>query len=441
MKYYKIYFALIVGCLLSLTSCEDDENLNLQTYPDNETSVIISDSEGESELTLNATYNEDGILVVDGQVTRTYTFTFKPSPEDIIVSYDLLSKNIPAEIVSISKLVDTIPAGYSESSVEVILKDDDFSFAQTNYNEEIYELGVKATATGYKIPTDTTVAKLSIKKEAYSTLYSLVGEKGSTTTFERAYNNGQILNEDSISYSFKVVVDKPVLNELKLKLSMEGLNDKFLNTVTWSSTEVTIPAGEKSSEVITWSIKDDFLMETAEEETHSIKLAATSEDTSTPADPEKGFVTLNIIKSLRNIAYLSGISSDWSLLNKTGWGIEANSSVTGNISRLIDGQGGVYGTYAYNSSYLFFTIDITSEQALKGLSIDYYGGTVYSAKSVKISTSTDKVNWTSQGELNTPASLNNYFKFLSDVNARYVKIEMTGSYGTLIVPSEIYIYK
>lgn len=441
MKYYKIYFALVIGCLFSLMSCEDDENLNLQTYPDNETSVIISDSEGESELTLNAIYNEDGILVVDGQVTRTYTFTFKPSPEDIIVSYDLLTKNIPAEIVRISKLVDTIPAGYSESSVEVILQDDDFSFAQTNYNEEIYELGVKATATGYKIPTDTTVAKLSIKKEAYSTLYSLVGEKGSATTFERVYNNGQILNEDPISYSFKVVVDKPVLNELKLKLSMEGLNDKFLNTVTWSTTEVTIPAGEKSSEVITWSIKDNFLMETAEEEIHSIKLAAISEDTSTPADPEKGFVTLNIIKSLRNIAYLSGISSDWSSLNKTGWGIEANSSVTGNISRLIDGQGGVYGTYAYSSSYLSFTIDITSEQALKGLSIDYYGGTGYSAKQVKILTSTDNVNWISQGELDTPASLNNYFKFLSNVNARYVKLEMNGGYGGLIVPSEIYIYK
>lgn len=441
MKYYKIYFALVIGCLFFLMSCEDDENLNLSTFPDNGGSAIISETEGNSELILNATYNEDGILVVDGQVTRTYTFTFKPSPEDIIVSYDLLTKNIPAEIVRISKLVDTIPAGYSESSVEVILQDDDFSFAQTNYDEEIYELGVKATAKGYKIPTDTIEAKVSIKKEAYTTPYSFLGEKGSTTTFERVYNNGQILNEDVISYSFKIVVDKPVLKELKLKLSMEGLNEKFLNTVTWSTTEVTIPVGAKISEVITWSIKDDFLMETAEEEAHSIKLTATSEDTTTPADPEEGFVTLNILKSLRNIAYLSGISPDWSLLDKSGWTIEANSSVSGLISRLIDGRGGVFGTYAYNSDFFSFTIDMTSEQTLKGLSIDYYGGTGYSAKQVKILTSTDNVNWVSQGGLDTPSSLNNYFKFLSNVNARYVKLEMTGSSEGIIVPSEIYIYK
>lgn len=444
MKYYKIYFALVIGCLFSLMSCEDDENLNLSTFPDNGGSAIISETEGNSELILNATYNEDGILVVDGQVTRTYTFTFKPSPEDIIVSYDLLTKNIPAEIVRISKLVDTIPAGYSESSVEVILQDDDFSFAQTNYDEEIYELGVKATAKGYKISTDTIEAKVSIKKEAYIPSYSFLGEKGSSTSFERVYSNGQILNEDAISYSFKIIMDKPLLKETKLELSVEGLSDKFLSTVTWSTTEVIIPAGEKSSEVITWSIKDDFLMETDEEETHSIKLTATSEDISTLADSANGFASLTINKVLRNFKYVTDKDASWIELPKTDWGGTAISSLTGKVNNLFDGRGGQSGSSIYTTrTSISFMLDLASEQSFKRIGFDYYRNSSASApRIIKISTSLDNEKWITEGELvELPQSYSQYFEFFNETKARYIKFEMSEKHNNYIEPTEIYIYK
>ncbi|NDV79300.1 DUF4989 domain-containing protein [Dysgonomonas sp. 511] len=443
MKYYKLFFALIVSALFALMSCDDDEKLGLQPFPDNQPSVSISDAGEGTELVLNAVYNSDGILELDDVVSRTYMFRFKASPEDINLSYEILSENIPADLIEISTTKETLKVGHTDTYVTVTLKEEDFSFAQTNYDEETYEIGVRVRATGYKTPVDPIEAKVIVKKEAYIPTASIVGEEGSSTIFGRAYSNGAIVNPDPIAYKFTVQLDKPALKTTKVKFTTTGIEDKFMNTVTITPAEVTIQAGEKTSAVVTWGITDDFLLQTTEEESHEVTVAFTADDPIIALDETNGVAVLKILKVFRNIQYLAEKDPAWVNIEKLGWTGSSIVPVGKNISSIINGYGGTGGSSLYVSSdELSFYVDMGAAKTFVALGADYYRNTTASSpKNMKISTSMDNVDWTSQGELETPQSLNHYFGFYVPVTARYVKFEMTGRYNSYLDVTEIWVYE
>ena len=225
MKVYNtpFLFILALATLFTLASCQDDEALDLETFPVNQPVITINGTEGASKAELNAIYKSDGTLELDGVVSRTYTFNFLASPEDATVTFDVLSTNIPKENIEISSTKAIIPAGATTASVTVTLKDEDFSFAASNYDAVTYELGVKANVEGYKIGTEAIESKVVIKKEAYIASCSIVGSNGNTTLFERAYSNNQIMNPDPISYTFKVELDKPARKDIRINLTTTGL--------------------------------------------------------------------------------------------------------------------------------------------------------------------------------------------------------------------------
>ena len=138
MKVYNtpFLFILALATLFTLASCQDDEALDLETFPVNQPVITINGTEGAS----NAIYKSDGTLELDGVVSRTYTFNFLASPEDATVTFDVLSTNIPKENIEISSTKAIIPAGATTASVTVTLKDEDFSFAASNYDAVTYEL-------------------------------------------------------------------------------------------------------------------------------------------------------------------------------------------------------------------------------------------------------------------------------------------------------------
>ena len=93
---------------------------------------MAEDGEG-SEITVNATYNNEGILEFDKPTIFTFRF-FEPIGEDVELSD--------------TKLI--IPAGYTDASVTLGIKNMDVF--QSNYDEATCNLGVRATVQGYKMP-------------------------------------------------------------------------------------------------------------------------------------------------------------------------------------------------------------------------------------------------------------------------------------------------
>ena len=438
--HYKLFLSLAIGSFVTFAGCQDDEVVDLVKYPVNQPAITINDAEGASKATLTAVYKSDGTLERNGPVTRTYTFHFAASPEDATVTFDVINTNIPKENVEISDTKVVLPAGSTDASVTVTLKDEDFSFAASNYDAATYELGVKASVEGYKIGTESIESKIVIEKEAYIASCSVVGENGNTVSFERAFSQGAIVNTDPISYAFKMKLDKPARKDVKVKLATTGLDEKFMNKITVTPAEITIPAGELESAEITWSITDDFLLTTTEAEFHTLVVAASveSEDPVVKVNSKENILTFNVDKVVRNFKYLSAIGSNWVELSKDGWGAEIPSGVSGSASYLIDGNGGSYGSDVYSSNPFWFVIDMKSPQTFLALGMDYYY--TYAAKKVRISTSLDNETWTSQGVLEAPRAGNHYFEFFSSITARYVKVELLAGFSSYIDVTEVYIY-
>lgn len=438
--HYKLFLSLAIGSFVTFAGCQDDEVVDLVKYPVNQPAITINDAEGASKATLTAVYKSDGTLELNGPVTRTYTFHFAASPEDATVTFDVINTNIPKENVEISDTKVVLPAGSTDASVTVTLKDEDFSFAASNYDAATYELGVKASVEGYKIGTESIESKIVIEKEAYIASCSVVGENGNTVSFERAFSQGAIVNTDPISYAFKMKLDKPARKDVKVKLATTGLDEKFMNKITVTPAEITIPAGELESAEITWSITDDFLLTTTEAEFHTLVVAASveSEDPVVKVNSKENILTFNVDKVVRNFKYLSAIGGNWVELSKDGWGAEIPSGVSGSASYLIDGNGGSYGSDVYSSNPFWFVIDMKSPQTFLALGMDYYY--TYAAKKVRISTSLDNETWTSQGVLEAPRAGNHYFEFFSSITARYVKVELLAGFSSYIDVTEVYIY-
>ena len=438
--HYKLFLSLAIGSFVTFAGCQDDEVVDLVKYPVNQPAITINDAEGASKATLTAVYKSDGTLELNGPVTRTYTFHFAASPEDATVTFDVINTNIPKENVEISDTKVVLPAGSTDASVTVTLKDEDFCFAAYNYDAATYELGVKASVEGYKIGTESIESKIVIEKEAYIASCSVVGENGNTVSFERAFSQGAIVNTDPISYAFKMKLDKPARKDVKVKLATTGLDEKFMNKITVTPAEITIPAGELESAEITWSITDDFLLTTTEAEFHTLVVAASveSEDPVVKVNSKENILTFNVDKVVRNFKYLSAIGSNWVELSKDGWGAEIPSGVSGSASYLIDGNGGSYGSDVYSSNPFWFVIDMKSPQTFLALGMDYYY--TYAAKKVRISTSLDNETWTSQGVLEAPRAGNHYFEFFSSITARYVKVELLAGFSSYIDVTEVYIY-
>lgn len=443
--YIKLTYSLLLGTAV-VAGCQKDENLNLETYPINQPTLSIADAEDNaSEITLNANYNVDGDLIVSSHVSRTYNFNFAASPQDAKVYFELLSTNIPKEHIEISATEAILPAGFTDVSVTVTLKDEDFSFAQSNYDAATYELGVKAHVEGFKIADKLIESKVIIKKEAYVAACSLVGEEGNTAYFERSYSkNKGILNSTPISYRFKAQLDKPARQDVRIKLGTTGLEQQFEGDISISPSEIIIPAGSLQSENITWSITDDFLLQTDEKEFHTLIVTAAveSEDPVVTADGNNNFLTFNIEKELNNMELLDEKEASWVDLDKNGWEVTLPPNLNTDGNYVIDGNGGSHGSDIYMRESFWFIVDTKSEKNINGVAIDYYinGGAASAPQRVNILTSADNKTWTSQGTTDTPQIFTHYLEFIEPVNARYVKFSLLELYNSYIDVSEIYIY-
>ena len=94
-----ISLLLISGLMFS---CQEDESLNLKDFPNNQPSFTIEGSGNSSNMNLEAIYQQDRTLQLNGETRRTYTFAIQPSPEDAVVTFTPICTNIPTDKVELS---------------------------------------------------------------------------------------------------------------------------------------------------------------------------------------------------------------------------------------------------------------------------------------------------------------------------------------------------
>lgn len=136
MKIIKNIFLLLI---VFLSSCQEDEVLNLRNYPDVKIFISALNSKDASIGNYSATYNEDRELCVDAEVGFKIELA-QPTLSDVIVnlSYDL--ENISDDKVRLPKQI-ILPVG----SAEYIVKLDDLSF-MTDLTEQTYGIKVKVAS-------------------------------------------------------------------------------------------------------------------------------------------------------------------------------------------------------------------------------------------------------------------------------------------------------
>ena len=99
-SHYK--FVALSALALTMACCQEDEVLNLEQFPENEPQISIDGLEGESVSTILATYQSDGTLALNGEVSRNYTFEFAPSPEDANIHFDIIHTNLTFRYISMN---------------------------------------------------------------------------------------------------------------------------------------------------------------------------------------------------------------------------------------------------------------------------------------------------------------------------------------------------
>lgn len=421
-----------------LAGCREDEELNLAGYPDVEVGVVIADAENAAEATVKATYAAGtGELQLDGALTRTYIFSLStPSPKDASFVVEPIISNIPEELVTISETELFIPTGGISASVTVGLVDENTSFMADEITAQTYELGVRlVSADGSQLELAQTEARVKVEKEAYLSTASVVGtDGGNEAIFERGCLDGEIVTEDPISYEFKIVLDKPALNDVTFALSSTGTPEDYKSYESFSESQVTIAAGELESEVVTWGATDDFLEGNDDPATYTVSLAAavTSDDATVAISEEQSACTMTIVKVFDRLLFLDGaMDPSWTKYDTTGWTTVPESAA----SVIFDDS-----TYSYNNDG-YFEIDMQSAKDVYGFCIKGYAGwAFYLGDAYAISTSDDGKVWVSQGELNTDDSGTDiqYIGLLKSVNTRYIRFESVKGYYCYVSEFEVY---
>lgn len=431
---------------LAPTSCRKAEVVELASYPQTHAGFAIADVEGNpSVITLNATYDGQGVLTANGDITRTYIFTMEsPSPEDAVFELEAIHEGLPAEYVELSTDKLTIPAGYKSASVDVTFTPEDLSFAAIE--AETYEVGVRVKSMkAYQVTFEgEPEAKVVVEKMPYMSEASIVIDPSGagSINFKRSYVDGEIINDDAMTFNFKAVLNRPALVDMEVPVSISGLPSGFDKCATFSEPTLKFAAGEKtSSNVITCNISDDFLLNGVEDpEAFALAVVADFSKYETGAMNESGALAVNVTKAL-DLMTIATAADFASLVKYTNNGWTGTGDGSGSIASMFDGNTSSYASDYYY--FYYFTLDFKEVIPLNGFKIwCYYASTTYMPNHFTVEVSEDGNNWMMIGEITNGRSGGHpvHVQFLKTINARYLKFTSleTSKYSTDFVEFELY---
>lgn len=421
--------ALAAVAVLTATSCREEEQVDLAGYGDTKIGFSIEGVEGDvATISLDATYNGEGVLTASGDLTRTYIFTLNtPSPEDVIFDVEPIIVGIPAQYVEIDQTHLVIPAGAKSGSVTVSFTAEDFSFA--SIEAETYEIGVRVTNyEGYNIQFDgEPEAKVVVEKVPYTSEVSLVidGTNAQSITFKRSYLDGKIINDDKMTLNFKAVLTRPALTALEIPFSLTGLPAGAEKSASFTGSVLKVAAGEKVSDVLTLNISDDFLLDGKEEPvSYPLQLQAV-ESANYPSVvlAENGGLNISVNKVLDLMTMVP--ASDFANLTRITPNQPSTWTGTGNgygsFGTMFDGVTTGYSDYYY---FTYFQVDMKEVKTLNGFKVYcYYSYVSYMPRHFTVDVSEDGNTWMSLGEVEDGQSQGHpcHVLFLKTVKARYLK--------------------
>ena len=438
--------AAVTVMAVAVTSCRKEEEVDLAYYPDYTVNFAIDGVEGNpSVITLNATYDGEGVLTANGDLTRTYIFSLdSPSPKDVLFELETIVEGLPAEFVQMSTDTLAIPAGSKSAVVEVAFTAEDFSFADTA--AEVYELGVRVKSMEgfHTIFSGEPEAKVVVEKAAYQSEASIILDPSGANSinFKRSYVDGEIVNEDAMTFDFKAVLNRPALVDMEVPVSISGLPSGFESCAKFSEPTLKFAAGEKtSSNVITCDVADDFLLNGVEDpEAFALTVVADFSNYENGAMSESGALVANVTKALdlMTVATAADFASLEKYTSNNTW--TATGDGSGTIGTMFDGVTTGYSDYYYFS---YFIVDFKEVLPLNGFKVYcYYSSTSYMPNHFTVEVSDDGQAWKAIGEVTNGRSGGHpvYILFLKTINARYLKFTSleTSRYSTDFVEFELY---
>lgn len=435
---------------MALTGCSEDEELNLTSYPDNSSSIVITDVEEKaSQVILKAKYDENGQLQLNGEIPQMYSFRLHtPSIEEANVQFESFTNNMPAELLTLDKQVARIPVGYTDAELTATFdKAKWLEIATPERTAQVYEMGVKASVEGYKMDNAASMAKVIIRKEAYLATCYISNQE---TNYTFAFNYSQITDDTKVKIeNITIELDRPAEKDITVNVKTEGISAQFLEDITINGGEPVIIQKGSKSVTFDWELGPDFMKEKGEvAEIFDLTLLVEidTEDETVKLDNTRDKMTAKINKMVKNLEQpAEPIPGDWTKLNKAGWTIEDidsdiyRSSYPSNIT--LRGQNALVDNNEYLNaievfvaakrwvprSNVLFTVNMQKEQTLFGIRIKYNGQNPDNYyKKATISISNNKTTWTKAGTIENVVMKNGAadFTFLAPVQAQYVKIEL-----------------
>lgn len=435
--------SILSSAALLYTGCAR-ENPDLEGYPETALRIDVADIEKPVPvLSLRGVYGADGKIVLDGALTHDYLIRLsKPSPQDMTLKLEPICVNIPAEKVVLSTTEYRLPAGFVEIPVSVAFTDEKFDVSDADKDAKTYELGVRIVGIqGYKTSGKGVEGKVVIDKEAYSANISLADAEGRAVKISRAFWEGELLDTEPMSYRFKAYLDKPASKEIKVAFTMEGLDPAFSNDWSVTPSSVVIPAGSLVSEEVVWTLKNNFLLSSAEQDKYGLTLDATYES----ADPYVALkatdasITFDVGKenTILGVLSQSTVPAEWNKLSKAQWYVTGSAGVT----KLFDDNSNNNQLFSGLSGFTAI-VDMKTAQTLAGFTVKTLMNASYNVGIVEILVSDDGVNTTSLGTLTGLSSpyLYHIIKLKKPVSTRYVVFIMRDVDASPRVLSEIDIF-
>lgn len=409
-----IFYVLALPLLA--VGCSENEEPELEGFPKNSIGLFVAGAEdSESTVTYEVRYNQEGKLEIpsepDLKMEELFSQTFEikaacASPEPMIVKLEPYLLNIPADQVEISSREVTIDPGYNSATVTVQYVGQDYSFIESMLDAQKFELGVRILeVNGYQVENWTPEAKVVADKVAYESLLAVDGAQGREITVNRTYKAGAIV-EEPVTYTFQVKLNRPAFSDVVVDFETLSLDAQFADDVTFTPSEVTIPAGSLVSEEVTWTLANDFLLTTDWIEFHDLEIKPTcqTDDPRVLVSEEEGSISVHVAKGVQAFDFIEQLEDSWSKLDGESWAVEQSGSSC--------------------------VIDMIENQNVAGFGLTYgantWGGGWNAPGCVTIYISEDGTSWTAIGTVDGLKSAEtHYFKMDKERSLRYLKFELS----------------
>ncbi len=450
-KLYNITFLALAAGALLFASCTEKEDLGFSDSDFNSALSLSIDGfdEGIMSVDLDGSYDENGALELTGAVTRSYTFALnKAAMDEVLLKVEPFALNIPEDKYSISATNLVIPVGERSATVTVALNlndegNEETSFIADELAAQNYELGVRLLSMDggdNVVFSGEKEAKIALEKIAYEALLTVEGSGNNSATFKRSYAEREILDEEPMTYTFRVVLNRPAHEDITFNFETTGLPEQFKNTLTFTPAEIVIPAGEKSTGYIQMTLADDFLETTTEPETHdiAIKVVPVCDDPTLVVNEETTTINLHVEKFRNILQIVNGVDASWIQYDRTGWKGYINEIGGVSADNMFDNADG-WNYYSYNKYVHIY--DMLESRDLCGFGIYYYYGqyyNFYAASATTVEVSNDGETWETVGMVEGQKG-RIYIAVLGDgANGRYIRV--TGESSSGMYPCEFYAY-